>query len=237
MYRFAYVSFVRSQCSFCRLSFWRSFTIALLYALLSGAVAVASTVCVSVPVCVCIIYIISATSFLFNKNSQHTRRYFVRIFLFFHSFTAFFHSVVVVVLLVCCYYYCYYLYFFSWIFNVSWSNWLPHKIHTLSLVMMLVVWFYFGRKRTNLLKKNLFFLSQCVYYRSVYLFLSQSRLFNNVICFVYRLFLLSSSSSSSSSSLFSYIADVVVDGNFFTIRFFFSSTSLFFLNSTSFLME
>lgn len=37
---------------------------------LSGAVA--STV-----------YIFSATSFLFNKNSQHTRRYFVRFFFFF----------------------------------------------------------------------------------------------------------------------------------------------------------
>lgn len=55
VYRFAYVSFVRSQCSFCRLSFWRSFTIALLYALLSGAVAVASTVCVCL--CVCVYYI------------------------------------------------------------------------------------------------------------------------------------------------------------------------------------
>lgn len=79
---------------------------------LSGAVA--STVYIY-------IYIFSATSFLFNKNSQHTRRYFVRFFfLFLFRFLPFFLQRVLCSCCCwefwcCCYYYCYYLYFFSWI--------------------------------------------------------------------------------------------------------------------------
>lgn len=77
---------------------------------LSGAVA--STV-----------YIFSATSFLFNKNSQHTRRYFVRFFLlfFFQLLLTFSFLAVQLLLELCCCcrclscycYYCYYLYFIS----------------------------------------------------------------------------------------------------------------------------